>query len=170
MPLLEESHQIPSFYCTVSFFTVETRKLDFNQRKVVEIGINYCRGLIKSQKLKNPLPNPKNVIVSGGAGSGKSKTIEILSKWCHHLLQQNYMTGTSLGDTCYSPYVVIVAPTGSAAANIRGQTLHSAFNLNWGNEPSKRNKPSRGNAFIIGLLDFAGGCAWVRVDGWSLVE
>ena len=112
----------------------QTRKLDFHQRKVVEIGIKYCRGLIKSQKMKNPLPRPRNVIVSGGAGSGKSKTIEILSKWCHHLLEQDYTTGTVLGDVNYSPYVIKLAPTGSAAANIGGQTMHTAFSLNWGNE------------------------------------
>ena len=32
------------------------------------------------------------------------------------------------------PYVVVAAPTGTAASNIRGQTLHSAFGFNFGNK------------------------------------
>ena len=38
------------------------------------------------------------------------------------------------GDDPDYPYVIVAAPTGTAAANVRGQTLHSAFNFAFGNE------------------------------------
>jgi ATP-dependent DNA helicase PIF1 len=37
------------------------------------------------------------------------------------------------GDDPDCPYVIVAAPTGTAAANVRGQTMHSAFNFSWGN-------------------------------------
>ena len=32
------------------------------------------------------------------------------------------------------PYVIVVAPTGTAAANVRGQTWHSSLGFNFGNK------------------------------------
>ena len=36
---------------------------------------------------------------------------------------------TLAGDDCDTPYLIRAAPTGMAAANIEGSTIHSAFNL-----------------------------------------
>ena len=63
----------------------------------------------------------------GGAGSGKTAVINILKQWCHLILQQE-------GDSPDCPYVLVAAPTGTAAAKIRGQTMHSAFRFSFGNE------------------------------------
>ena len=70
-----------------------------------------------SQQRKNLPPSSLNVIVHGGAGTGKSTVINILKQWCHLILQQP-------GDDPDYPYVIVAAPTGTAAANVRGQTLH----------------------------------------------
>ena len=105
----------------------KTRNLDFYQRKVVEKGIQYARSLVKSIKNKNVCPKPIFTIVLGGAGSGKSTVINILKQWLHLILRQE-------GDDPANPYVIVVAPTGTAAANVRGQTLHSAFGFNFGNK------------------------------------
>ena len=51
--------------------------------------------------------------------------IKVMSKWVQSILQQP-------GDDCDSPYIVRAAPTGMAAANVEGSTLHSAFNFNFG--------------------------------------
>ena len=102
-------------------------KLDFYQKKVVEKGITYARSLVKSLKLKNPHPEPFSTIVMGGAGSGKSTVMNVLKQWLHLVLRRE-------GDNPDHPYVVVVAPTGTAAANVRGQTLHSAFGFNFGNK------------------------------------
>ena len=38
------------------------------------------------------------------------------------------------GDDPDCPYIMLCAPTGSAAVNINGSTLHSAFGFTFGNE------------------------------------
>ena len=53
--------------------------------------------------------------------------INILKQWCQLVLQQP-------GDDPECPYIIVAAPTGTAAANVRGQTMHSAFNFSWGND------------------------------------
>ena len=104
-----------------------TRELDFYQRKIVERGVRYAREVVKSKHLRNPPPKPATVTGHGGAGCGKSTVINVLKQWLHYILQQP-------GDDPDSPYVIVVAPTGTAAANVRGQTLHSGFGFSFGNE------------------------------------
>ena len=105
----------------------KTRSLDFYQRKVVEKGIKFCRDTVKASKTKNPQPSHTVTIVHGGAGSGKSTVINILKQWCQLILQQP-------GDDQECPYIIVAAPTGTAAAKVRGQTMHSAFGFSFGNE------------------------------------
>ena len=83
--------------------------------------------MVKSRKVNNPPPLPAKVIGHGGAGCGKSTVINILKQWVHFILQQS-------GDNPECPYVVVAAPTGTAASNVRGQTLHSSFGFSFGNE------------------------------------
>ena len=82
---------------------------------------------MKGLKAKNPAPIAPKLMVHGGAGSGKSSVINIVKQWVHLILQTS-------GDSPDCPYIIVTAPTGTAAANIRGQTLHSAFSFNFGNE------------------------------------
>ena len=112
---------------TMDVLMEKTRKLDYYQKKVVEIGIRYAKSVVKSLKTKNPLSDVPKLMVHGGAGSGKSTVINILKQWIQLILQTS-------GDNPDCPYVFITAPTGTAAANIKGQTLHSAFGFNFGNE------------------------------------
>ena len=72
-------------------------------------------------------PEPQFTIVIGGAGSGKSTVINVLKQWIHLILRKE-------GDNPDNPYVIVVAPTGTAAANVRGQTLHSSLGFNFGNK------------------------------------
>ena len=65
------------------------RKLDFYQRKVVEIGIRHARGIVKARGGKNPSPSSSPLImVDGAAGSRKSCTINILKELLNLILQQ----------------------------------------------------------------------------------
>ena len=105
----------------------KTRRLDFYQRKVIEKGIMYSREVVKALKNQNPPPQSKTVIVHGGAGCGKSTVINILKQWCHLILQQP-------GDDPDCPYILVAAPTGTAASNVRGQTMHTSFSFSFGNE------------------------------------
>ena len=51
-------------------------------------------------------------MVHGGAGSGKSTVINIMKQWIQRILQMS-------GDNPDCPYLLVTAPTGTAAANIR---------------------------------------------------
>ena len=117
----------------------KTRKLVWEQMMVLQKVIRYCRDLVifrlsatsnissglvptYSIQLKPPL-----LIVHGGAGTGKSMLINLTSLWVQKIL-------TKSGDDPCSPYLILAAPTGMAASNIEGQTLHTAFKFTFGND------------------------------------
>ena len=63
--------------------------------------------------------SPRLLFVTGSAGTGKSTLIDVLRAE----LDRN---------------LVVVAPTGVAALNVRGQTIHSFFQLPPGPQPRAR--------------------------------
>jgi ATP-dependent DNA helicase PIF1 len=103
----------------------EARTLDHYQQKVLEIAINYCRALVKIRHNKNKAPTAPLVMVDGAAGAGKSKTIAIMKEFVQIILQQS-------GDNLEEPHILICAPTGTAAVNIQGSTLHSGLGFKFG--------------------------------------
>merc|ERR1712074_269366 len=64
-------------------------------------------------------------MIHGGAGSGKSTLINVISQYFHQIMLRD-------GDDLDCPYVLLSAFTGTAAANIEGQTLHTLFSFNFG--------------------------------------
>ena len=96
--------------------------LDMYQKEVVNIGVKYCKDLVKARCLENELPKPPLLMVHGGAGAGKSTVIRVLASLCTKLLQQE-------GDSVDQPYVLRASMTGCASANIDGNTLHSTFSF-----------------------------------------
>ena len=87
--------------------------MDVYQKMVMERRIRYARNLVKSRNCKASLPKPCNTIVRGRAECGKSHVINILKQWFHLILQQN-------GDNSGCPYLVVTAPTDTAACNVQG--------------------------------------------------
>ena len=67
---------------------------------------------------------PENLVVIGGAGSGKSTVIECLAQWCQRILAK-------AGDDPNSPYILKTATTGAAASLIEGSTLHSTLGFSY---------------------------------------
>lgn len=63
--------------------------------------------------------------VSGSAGVGKSRLITAIAQTVTKYSREN--TNGPINEE--NPHVLIVAPTGKAAFNVRGMTMHSAFNL-----------------------------------------
>ena len=102
-----------------------TRKLDVDQRMGLSILLNY----VMDQKLVTVTvqPSPPLMIFQGGAGAGKSLLINTMSQWIERLLRKS-------GDDPDKPYVLVTAFTGTAASNVEGMILHSAFNFNFGNQ------------------------------------
>ena len=108
-----------------------TGKLVLEQTVVVQRGqrvISYYRDLAMiRQKRSERIIEAPLLIVHGGAGTGKSMLINVVSLWVQKLL-------TTSGDDPCSPYLIRAAPTGMAASNIDGQTLHTAFKFKFGND------------------------------------
>ncbi|KAJ8048298.1 ATP-dependent DNA helicase PIF1 [Holothuria leucospilota] len=78
------------------------------------------------------MENPLHVFLTGGAGVGKSVVIKVLYQSLHRYL--NSIEGTD-PDDCK---IILCAPTGKAAFNINGLTIHSAFQID----------PNRGYNFL----------------------
>ena len=105
---------------------LKTRRHDRFQRKVVEMGLKFARSIVKSRSGGNRFPEPIQLMVHGGAGSGKSTVIDALAKWIQHVIVKS-------GDGPQFPYTIKGGPTGAAASIIDGQTMHSLFNFTFGN-------------------------------------
>ena len=119
-----------------------TRKLDPEQRQVVDIGIKYAKDLVKSLSGNCEPPEPPLLIIQGGAGSGKSTVIGVLTDWMEHFLRKS-------ADDPNHPYIIKAAYTGSAAVIISGQTLHSAFKMPFGNKFERFSNEERDRRRII---------------------
>ena len=91
--------------------------MDKYQRKVIDIGVQYAKDIVKSERENNPPARPPYLMVHGGAGAGKSYTIRTLAQWVQLILQKS-------GDDFKCPYVIKAAFTGAAASLIEGMTLH----------------------------------------------
>ena len=93
----------------------QARKLDCWQKEVLRLGVGYCRQIVKYRRNghEDEKPVPPLVMVHGGAGSGKSTVIHLLSVMMQKILQQP-------GDDPTHPCVLLTSFTGAAAANING--------------------------------------------------
>ena len=65
--------------------------------------------------------------MEGAAGTEKSCTINIINEIVQLIMQET-------GDNPERPQILLCAPTGTAAVNIKGQTLHSTFRFSFGDE------------------------------------
>ena len=78
------------------------------------------------------MPNPLRIFITGSAGTGKSHVISVIKEHleCAHIVDEN---------AC-----ILIAPTGAAAFNIGGLTIHRALNLpvEHGNSTACRKLPS----------------------------
>ena len=93
----------------------------------MEIAVNHARSLVKARSGNCKIRMPPLLMVDGAAGSGKSHVISVVRESVQLILQQP-------GDDPECPCILVCAPTGSAAVNINGVTLHSAFGFTFGNE------------------------------------
>ena len=110
----------------------QTCRLDEWQRKVIDVGLKFVKGLKKmsySQK-------PENVVVIGGAGSGKSTVIECLAQWCQRYLLKS-------GDDPNSPYILKAATTGAASTLIEGTTVHSCLGFDFSSKHTSLSDKKR---------------------------
>ena len=102
----------------------EIRRLDPDQRYILDLFLKYARTLKLAKKAHCPFPDPPLLVIEGDAGSGKSELIR-------NLCQVMEIEFREAGDDPEQPYVLKGSFTGEAACNIEGQTLNSIFNIAW---------------------------------------
>ena len=102
-------------------------RLDKEQRSVIDVGVNDAKKFVQAVKRKRPRPKAPLLIVHGGAGTGKSTVIDTLFLALERIFRKE-------GDNPNHPYIIWTTFTGNAALIIKGQTLHTSFNLPFGNE------------------------------------
>ena len=104
---------------------MEARNLDKYQKKALHVAIKFAQDIIIARKGTAPYPRVPFMMIHGGAGTGKSTLINVMTQNVQHILVRD-------GDDLDCPYILLSAFTGTAAANIEGQTLHTLFSFNFG--------------------------------------
>ena len=97
------------------------RKLNPEQKKIVNLHTKWCKAVVQCVKYSKAMPDPYHLYISGAGGVGKSHVISLLR---HITIKyMRYLPDIQADEvTC-----MLVAPTGTAAFNIDGITIHSAF-------------------------------------------
>ena len=94
--------------------------LNKKQRIPFDIVVHHTRELHKHRmKIRHKPPEPFHLFVTGGAGTGKSHVIRAIKE---HM--ERSMSGSQEMHAC-----MLMAPTGVAAFNIGGLTIHRALRL-----------------------------------------
>ena len=98
------------------------RELNEEQKSIVMFHQDWCKKAVLALKQNKPI-EPYHVFLSGPGGVGKSHVIKLIHSDTLKLLK---LSGTFEPDDVI---VMLTAPTGVAAFNINGMTLHSALLL-----------------------------------------
>ena len=98
------------------------RGLNFKQKQIVSFHRRWCKSAVTSMKMGQPIA-PYRVFLSGAGGVGKSHVISLIYRDTIKLL---HLSREIQPDDVT---VLLTAPTGVAAFNIQGLTLHSALLL-----------------------------------------
>ena len=97
-----------------------------NKGKFLNVIYNWARDYVKNLSSRYvKYINPFHIFLTDGAGVGKS-----------HLIKTIFMSISKLlsfkGGDPEKPRILILAPTGVAAINIDGTTIHTALRINVG--------------------------------------
>ena len=101
------------------------RGLNAKQRAMIMYHRNWCKQAVKAMKHSKPI-EPYRVFLSGPGGVGKSHVIKLIQSDTLRLIRQSGAVDPD------DVLVLLTAPTGVAAFNVNGMTLHSAFLLGGG--------------------------------------
>ena len=105
------------------------RNLTSKQLEAVKFNRGWLKRYVAAVNRGVPEPDPYFVFLSGSGGVGKSHVIRLIHSDCINLLRHCRRNGAE----CYDAgdvMVLLTAPTGTAAFNIGGLTLHSALLIN----------------------------------------
>ena len=114
------------------------RSLNKEQREVFDVVHKWSRDYIKQRSSKHPKEVKLfYIFLTGSAGVGKSHVTKTITMSLNKGLMRN-------GVNPDRPRVLILAPTGVAAININGRTVHSGLGLGIGKDFFSLNDKQRG--------------------------
>lgn len=133
------------------------RMLNKEQLSIIKFIRHWCKSSVCSIRKGKDI-QPFHIYLSGPGGVGKSHVIKMIRRDIIYFFQQ---TLTVQPD---QPIVLLTAPTGLAAFNIGGITMHSAFMLktssrtstDWENKSIMQNKLSKLELCIIDEISMVG--------------
>ena len=102
-------------YCT------RMQQLNKEQRNIVCYHRNWCKSVVEALKNNKPAPKSYKQFISGPGGVGKSHVIELLKNDTVRFFR--YLPSVEQKDIL----CLVCAPTGTAAFNVSGMTIHSTF-------------------------------------------
>ena len=106
-----------------------TKNLVPEQKVVLQKFLDLAKSTVqcRNSKLSRDSPHQVGLILHGGGGVGKSKTIKVCSQWVEHILRRG-------GDNPSKPRILLMCPTGMAASVIDGMTICSSLDLSFGHK------------------------------------
>ena len=107
---------------TPSEYREMMRQLNKEQRQIIMYNRAWCKNAIKAWK-NNQNIEPYRIFLSGPGGVGKSHVIKIIQSDMKKLLRLSHRVKPT------DVTVLITAPTGVAAFNVDGMTIHSSLLL-----------------------------------------
>ena len=125
------------------------RNLNPGQRQIVMYNRSWCKAAVVALK-KGEILNGYRIFLSGPGGTGKSHVINLIHRDVIYFFQ---LTGKVEPE---DPLVLLTAPTGSAAFQILGLTIHAALQLNSNNVANM----SYESKAVLYTCDIP--CAWSR--------
>ena len=97
------------------------RSLNQRQREYFEVIYNWAKSFVKNLSSDATIQiDPLHIFLTGGAGTGKSHLIKTI----YHALTKLFSYRAMTLD---KPKVLLLAPTGVAAVNINGTTIHTSL-------------------------------------------
>ena len=105
------------------------RSLNADQLQIVMYNRAWCKEAIQ-KVMKGESIKPFKIFLSGPGGTGKSHVIKLIRRdviYFFRMIKEDPYPNTQLEDD--KPLVLLTAPTGSAAFQISGLTIHSALQL-----------------------------------------
>lgn len=143
----QENYSIPGLNETD--FEIERSKMNEHQRQIYDM---------VNQHITDPSHGQFQLFISGAGGTGKSFLISLLST----------LIRTKVGGPGLSS-LILAAPTGVAALNINGQTLHRAFHLAVESGSVPRYAPL-GAQMLQRMRDKFSEVEWIIMDEVSMIS
>ena len=121
--VIPSSTASPTVILSDDELNVKIRSLNKAQREYFEIVCNWAKRFIKNLSAVTKIEiEPLYIFLTGGAGTGKSHLVKTI----FHALTKIF---SYRNVTLDKPKVLLVAPTGVAAVNIDGTTIHTSLGI-----------------------------------------